>query len=292
MLLFQSDSDPITKDSDAFGQNMTVKSLPCIMLNINSFQDSEIIVESEPISISNNLIMIKRMISDIKLSTVDDQETVEMLQSNDIIPLVYQGGFKTWECCLDLTRYLALDPDSLNGIRVLELGCGSGLPGIYALMNNAIVTFQDYNIQVLTHATLPNAILNTDQEIKVNFENGIFEHLLSIKNLKNAEFWAGDWESLSRELTQKYDLILSSETIYDSSSYNSQTLLIDHCLSPGGKVLIAAKYQYFGCSGSLTMFLNHVRRVFKYWKISTVFVSVDGIRREIIQLEKPLIVTD
>ena len=47
------------------------------------------------------------------------------------------GGFKIWECSLDLVAYLneivaqgyALPP------HVMELGCGHGLPGIYALMN-------------------------------------------------------------------------------------------------------------------------------------------------------------
>ena len=30
------------------------------------------------------------------------------LSSDDITPRVYEGGFKTWECCFDLAQYLEL----------------------------------------------------------------------------------------------------------------------------------------------------------------------------------------
>lgn len=46
------------------------------------------------------------------------------------------GGLKLWECAVDLIQYLreaaATGELSLEGARVLELGCGHGLPGIYA----------------------------------------------------------------------------------------------------------------------------------------------------------------
>lgn len=32
----------------------------------------------------------------------------------------------------------------MAGLRVLELGCGAGLPGIVALLHGACVDFQDY----------------------------------------------------------------------------------------------------------------------------------------------------
>ena len=28
------------------------------------------------------------------------------MSSDDITPRIYEGGFKTWECCIDLARYL------------------------------------------------------------------------------------------------------------------------------------------------------------------------------------------
>lgn len=256
----------------------------CNQLDIDLLKD--ICVESEPIFISNDLTMIKRMITDIKLDSIDDNQTSQMLQCNDIIPAVYEGGFKTWECSLDLTRYLM--GLSLDGKRVLELGCGSGLPGIYALMNGAHVTFQDFNIQVLKYSTFPNALLNMDHTVKTDFINGIFEHSLNAGFKLNAEFWAGDWGSLTDEWSNhdNYDIILSSETIYDSSSYATFTGLIDKCLRPGGILLIAAKYQYFGCSGSLILFLNYLKNNYPCWKVSIVMESSQGVRRQVVQVVK------
>jgi predicted nicotinamide N-methyase len=251
-------------------------------LDIESIK--ELMVESEPIVISDDLMLIKRLISDIKIETIDDTQTSQMLQANDIIPSVYEGGFKTWECCIDLTRYLI--GKDMQGKRVLELGSGTGLPGIFALMRGAHVTFQDFNIQVLRYSTFPNAVLNMDDKVKSDFANGLFEHCVSIGDY-NAEFWAGDWKALATEWSEKqFDLILSSETIYDSSSYSSFTKLVDQCLRLGGILLIAAKYQYFGCSGSLHLFLNHLKSNYPSWKISVVMESGAGVRRQVVQVVK------
>ena len=68
---------------------------------------------------------------------------------------VAAGGFKLWECAVDLAQYLCreysldklvtskTDPNfELVGKRVLELGCGQGLPGIVPLLAGAEVHFQ------------------------------------------------------------------------------------------------------------------------------------------------------
>ncbi|KAJ3978593.1 hypothetical protein F5890DRAFT_1569609 [Lentinula detonsa] len=54
---------------------------------------------------------------------------------SDLVPGVYEGGLKTWECSLDLVDYLhaSLDDENLIGKRVLELGCGTGVPSLYLL---------------------------------------------------------------------------------------------------------------------------------------------------------------
>lgn len=74
------------------------------------------------------------------------------------------GGFKLWECALDLAQLVAQElcgaalpagagarlggvhpagaVGTLQNLRVLELGCGHGLPGIVSLLNGAEVHFQ------------------------------------------------------------------------------------------------------------------------------------------------------
>jgi hypothetical protein len=77
------------------------------------------------------------------------------------LPLTVQGfdagGFKLWECAVDLANFLCQHfhikrpPDapsshsstpSLVGTSVLELGCGQGVPGILLGLCGAAVHFQ------------------------------------------------------------------------------------------------------------------------------------------------------
>ena len=58
---------------------------------------------------------------------------------------VFTGGFKIWECTGDLIKYLEANEKGIQGkTKVLDLGCGSGLLGLYGLHKGADVDFQDY----------------------------------------------------------------------------------------------------------------------------------------------------
>lgn len=64
----------------------------------------------------------------------------------DIIPGVYEGGCKVWECTLDLLKFMSENNINLEGKKVLDIGCGHGLLGIAALLGGAACCyFQDYN---------------------------------------------------------------------------------------------------------------------------------------------------
>ncbi|KAI0302790.1 hypothetical protein B0F90DRAFT_1627125, partial [Multifurca ochricompacta] len=108
----------------------------------------------------------------------------------DLVPGVYEGGLKTWECSLDLAAYLDRDVlgsrRGVRGLRVLELGCGTAVPTLllldrlFAFLASSEVTadpsdrgeasptspvsvteihLQDYNHSVLELVTLPNVLL-------------------------------------------------------------------------------------------------------------------------------------
>jgi hypothetical protein len=71
---------------------------------------------------------------------VNDNE----ISTSDIIPREYEGGLKTWECSLDLVDFIT--SELVYDKVVIELGCGSALPGINALVHGARqVDFQDFN---------------------------------------------------------------------------------------------------------------------------------------------------
>ncbi len=78
---------------------------------------------------------------------------------NDIVNGEYEGGFTVWEGTYDLINFILHHGErlDLNGKNVLDLGCGHGLVGIFALkaFDNVTVCFQDYNLDVLKFATVP-----------------------------------------------------------------------------------------------------------------------------------------
>ncbi|KAJ9505574.1 hypothetical protein QJQ45_024313 [Haematococcus lacustris] len=107
----------------------------------------------------------------------------------DLVPDIYEGGFKLWEGALDLCQYL-VQRYKLNGKRVLELGCGHGLPGILMLMAGADVHFQDFNKEVLQHLTLPNVAAN-------------FAALPEGRCQGATRFFSGDWSAVGELLTSQ-----------------------------------------------------------------------------------------
>ena len=83
--------------------------------------------------------------------------------ATDLVPGVYEGGLKTWECSLDLAGVLAQkvaqSSDFLQDKKVIELGCGTAVPSLYLLSKalkrkddkpaNLTLQLCDFNEQVL-----------------------------------------------------------------------------------------------------------------------------------------------
>ncbi|KAG1560364.1 hypothetical protein G6F49_002767 [Rhizopus delemar] len=96
-----------------------------------------------------------------------DKEVISMLSlsgNSDLIKGVYEGGFKTWECSIDMVEYLSsLPKDETSNKKILELGCGSSIPSLYLLSCNESnkVDIQDYNEQVIRYVSIPNILLNS-----------------------------------------------------------------------------------------------------------------------------------
>lgn len=112
----------------------------------------------------------------------ENEALIANLSSGDLSSGTYEGGFKTWECAVDLasllstpdfTTFLASGSGSPETpIHVIELGAGSAIPGLtvlqqaLALAQNSQshpsinLTLCDYNIDVLKLCTAPNIFLN------------------------------------------------------------------------------------------------------------------------------------
>lgn len=189
----------------------------------------------------------------------------------DLLPNVYEGGFKIWECCIDLIDFLALHKLVFKNKIVLELGCGAGLPGIYALLHGAVVHFQDYNEDVLHAVTIPSVIINV-QTCHLSWP-------------PSSRFFHGDWDGLTTAIasTTKYDIILTSETVYCQASYRKLLSVMEALLKEDGEIYVAAKTCYFGVGGGSQDFTAYVRHC-NVFNVEVVHSITTGVQREILKL--------
>ncbi|KJE89280.1 hypothetical protein CAOG_00781 [Capsaspora owczarzaki ATCC 30864] len=203
----------------------------------------------------------------------EEQALVRAIDENmDVVPAVYEGGLKVWEASLDLLAYLHLHPPVIfRDHLVLELGCGTALPGIYALKSGASVMFQDYNAEVIQHVTIPNVLLNADLE-------GM--------DPSRYRFSSGDWRYLPGALQgAAFDVILSAETIYSPANYNALITAIRSCMKkPSGLALLASKTYYFGVGGGTREFMYEIQTNHPDLQCQVVFAHDDGVKREILSV--------
>ncbi|XP_067142268.1 histidine protein methyltransferase 1 homolog [Centruroides vittatus] len=212
---------------------------------------------------------------DIQSDTLD---TIQLANKDhsDLIPGIYEGGLKIWECTLDLINYLQENDIVKKGMNILDLGCGAGLAGIFAYLKGANVDFQDYNEEVLRHLTIKNVLLNVN------------EQMTEVPKL--CRFFAGDWKSIHDHFNKiflecpKYDIILTSETIYNPANQQDLLQLMKTTLKSNGRIYLAAKTYYFGVGGGLRQFEEEVGKegVFTA-EVCQVFNI--GVQREIILLQ-------
>jgi len=235
--------------------------------------------------------------ADIAEHSVQSQEIYPLLQSSDLQSGEYEGGLKVWECTLDLLNYLHAKKYPLDGKNVLDLGCGAGLLGLFSYLNGASnVCLQDYNSEVIENFSIPSVeytlndsidktenrdkVINsettsrptnkieeyddtTEEEHKVNKTFSCNKEKDSTEtNLNNKfVFLSGDWSSVSTYFTcnnyRKFDLMLSSETIYNVDYYYKLKDVLQHHLSDGGVALFAAKKHYFGVGGGTQDFIEY-----------------------------------
>ncbi|EPS25998.1 hypothetical protein POX_c04373 [Penicillium oxalicum] len=146
------------------------------------------------------IVIARREIFDIRTQLMaednekyDNAELIAGLEEGDLKPQFYEGGFKTWECALDLAKLVSEDNemieslnDSQTTVHLIELGAGTAVPSltlfahilaqtsptenIATVRPKAHFTFADYNDAVLRLVTLPNLILtwqNSRQQILV-----------------------------------------------------------------------------------------------------------------------------
>ncbi|SMR43900.1 unnamed protein product [Zymoseptoria tritici ST99CH_3D1] len=236
----------------------------------------------------------RRELFDVRVQLLQDVSTdndnvIDQIENSDIRAGVYEGGFKTWECSLDLASLLLdrgprKDIDELTRCdQIVELGCGTALPTLtlfrHALLNEAPglrFTLADYNEEVLRLVTLPNVLLtwaastpgtglsdsNTDGTSAGDLELTPdllqrFTEDLTTKRI-NLNFISGAWSPDLAGLipTSAPDMgfvVLAAETIYSPASTDAFVDLLVLLLKrvQMSKAMLGAKRIYFGVGGSV-----------------------------------------
>lgn len=126
--------------------------------------------------------------------------------------------------------------------------------------------------------TIPNVLLNLNETLTDD------EKIDQLQ--KKSNFYAGDWSHYAKltENLEKYDIILTSETIYNME--NQQKLLdtFRKRLKSDGIVLLAAKSHYFGVGGGLEQFVEFVKSG-KDFQSTYLWQADENLKRGIIELK-------
>lgn len=246
------------------------------------------------------LLYLNESVFEQTASERDDAEEVlsqTITQNSDLITGVYEGGLKIWEGTQDLLEYIDNEGETFSGKRVLDLGCGAGLLGILALKRGASkVHFQDYNSTVVKQLTIPNVFLNSEEES--DDKNRGDEDGSPAPKRRSMEkthahgdrcgFFSGDWVSFlsliqSQDPTLRYDLIFTSETIYNTDYYPSLHDVFQKLLAEDGVIYLAAKSHYFGVGGGLYLFESFVEEK-NVFQIKSLRELDQGLKRHVVSL--------
>lgn len=169
--------------------------------------DSKYRVETVPLKIGDRVL---------KVLQIKDYEEylVELIEAGGAGPKDLPYWAKIWEASFVLAYFLAKQPVR-PGRRILEIGAGIGIVGIYAALCGHQVTVTDINEDALLFARA-NALLN-----------GVSPDI--VKRL--------DWND--SQLVAAYDMIVGSEVVYDRQTYPTLVHFLRSALAPGGMIFLA-----------------------------------------------------
>jgi len=128
-------------------------------------------------------------------------------------------GVMLWPASIALAHEVFARASELPGKRVLELGAGTGVPGLVAASLGARVLQTDRD-EVALHVCAMNADRNRVIEIQRRL---------------------ADWETF--ESDTPYDLILGSDVLYATNLHERLRAICETHLAPGGRVLFSDPFR-------------------------------------------------
>ncbi|XP_030376340.1 methyltransferase-like protein 23 [Scaptodrosophila lebanonensis] len=194
-------------------------------------------------------------------SGVGDAERLEIK-----IPELMQGAysFYTWPCAPILAHFLWERRQELAGKRILELGCGTALPGILSAKCGAKVVLSD-------NCILPKSLAHIRKSCQANMlQPGLDIDVVGLS-------WGLLLNSVFR-LPASLDLIIAADCFYDPSVFEDIIVTVAFLLerSRGAKFIFT--YQERSADWSIEALL-------KKWKLHALPVNIDDIGKGVDLLE-------
>ena len=133
-------------------------------------------------------------------------------------PLPY--GIALWSSTIALAQDIISRADSFSGKQVLELGAGTGLPGIVAASLAA------------------ERVVQTD---KNNLTMTLCRRNCELNGIKTIEHRLADWTDWNDK--NQYDWILGSDILYGLDMHSHLLRIFESNLAPGGRLLISDPFR-------------------------------------------------
>ncbi|KAG8124691.1 hypothetical protein E2320_020101 [Naja naja] len=144
-----------------------------------------------------------------------------------------------WDAAVVLCTFLEMGGIDLQGRRVIELGAGTGLLGIVAVLLGAQVTITDRK------PTLPLLEANVQNNLPVNLQSRAV-----IKELT----WGQDLADFS---PGEYDIILGSDIVYLEETFADLLQTLNYLCSDETVILLSCRLRYERDQNFLKMLREH-----------------------------------
>lgn len=166
-------------------------------------------------------------------------------------------GMYVWPCGPVLAQYLWFHREHIKGKRVLELGAGTGLPGILAALLGCRVTLSD-------SATLSHCLRHCQRNVEAN---GLTPSEVPVVGIT--------WGLFSPALFQlgPIDIILGSDCFYDPKDFENIVVTVSYLLhqNPHGR---------FWCTYQIRSAEHSLEALLKQWNLVCIQVPLDNFEAD------------